>query len=450
MAVDFSLLPSEEPSQDVAPSRLFWTIAFFTMVLVGVFIALFFWPQGVSTRTYKFWACIALFPVGIPILIVLRRYAVYEGRKLEAALRNEAVQAFNGRVFSAASVPLVLMGAAHRFSADRKENAAEYVRSGSLTLKTQELIAKTGDPVKARWLTVPGMQVKAGSREDDRRRSRHVTAWLFGELLDELAPYIRALPSRVPLTIGLAASNGFTAEENKRLWQECWFARELRPADFAPEAQPPANLMMLDAWLDETLGNNHLHAMLLVTVQLNPLLAGTPPAGTTEAGSSLLLVPASVATQYQIPRVADLHRPVQGLLDQPGDALSNAARWAGVEPEKIANSLQSGLDAAATGVLREAAMKLSFIARSTNLDQTVGCAGIAAPWLALSCAASLLTDETNEQIVILGHGNEVHCAVIKQPIDGTNPRNRRTDVRTAFGHATSNLVEYGNHERSHD
>jgi hypothetical protein len=113
-----------------------------------------------------------------------------------------------------------------------------------------------------------------------------------------------------------------------------------------------------------------------------------------------------------------------------------------VEPAKIANSWQSGLDAAATGALREAAMKLSLTARTTNLDQTVGHAGIAAPWLALSCAASLLTDETNEQIVILGHGNEVHCAVIKQPIDGTDPRNPRTDVRTAFGHATSNLVEH--------
>jgi hypothetical protein len=436
MAVDFSLLPSEEPPQDVGPSRLFWTIAFFMMVLAGVFLLLFFWPQGVSTGTYKFWMCIVLFPVGIPVLIVLRRYGVYEGRKLDTALRNEAVQAFNDRVFSAASVPLVLVGAAHRFSSDHKENAADYIRSGSLTLKTQDPIAKTGNPVKARWLTVPDMQVKAGSREDDRRRSRQVTAWLFGELLDELAPHILALSSRVPLTISLYASNGFTAEENQRLWQECWFARALRHAEFAPEAQWPTNLMTLDAWLDETLANDRLRVMLLVTVQLHPLLAGTPPAGTSEAGSSLLLAPASLAQQYQIPRIADLHRPVQGLLDQPGGGLSNALRWAGVEPAQIVSSWQTGLDAAATGALREAAVKLNLTARATNLDQTVGHAGIAAPWLALSCAASLLTGETNEQIVVVGNENDVYCAVMKPPTDGKTPCDRPGDVRTASSHAT--------------
>jgi hypothetical protein len=435
MAVDFSLLPPEEPPPDVRPSRLFWTIAFFLMVLAGIFLVLIFWPQGVSTRTYKFWTCIVLFAVGIPVLIVLRRYGIYEGRKLDAALSNEAAQAFNARVFSAASIPLVLIGAAHRFSSDHKENAAEYIRSGSLTLKAQNSITKTGDTVQARWLTVPGMQVNQGSKEDDRRRSRQVTAWVFGELLDELAPHILALPSRVPLTIGLCASNGFAEEENQRFWQECWFARSLRPVEFVSKAELPTNLMALDRWLDETLANNRQRAMLLVTVQLHPLLAGTPPAGTTEAGSSLLLVPASLAQQYQIPRIAYLHRPVRGLLNQPGDALSNASRWAGVEPVQIVSGWQTGLDAAASGVLREAAVKLRLTARTTNLDQTVGYAGIAAPWLAVSCAASLLTDETNEQMVIHGQENDVHCAVMKRPTDDATPRDRLIDVRTAPGHA---------------
>jgi hypothetical protein len=400
------------------------------MVLAGVFLLLFFWPQGMPTRTYKFWACIVLFPVGIPAWIVLRRYSVYEGRKLDVAMSNEAVRAFNARVFGAASVPLVLLGAAHRFSSDPKENAAEHIRSGNLALKTQDPVAKTGDPVKARWLTIPGMPDKPGSLEDDRRRRRQVTAWLFGELLDELMSRIRALPSRVPLKICLSASNGLTPEENEHLWHECWFARALRPADFMRETQFPPNLMMLDAWLDGTLANAHLHAMLLITVQLHPLLARTPPSGATEAASSLLLVPSLLAEQYQMPRIADLHRPVQGLVDQPGDALSNASRWAGVEPAQIMSSWQTGLDAVATGSLREAAVKLNLTARTTDLDQTAGHAGIAAPWLALSCAASLLTGEISEQIIIFGRENDVHCAVMKRPTDGITPSDRGIDVRT--------------------
>jgi hypothetical protein len=355
------------------------------------------------------------------------------------ALRNEAVQAFNARVFNAASIPLVPVGATRRFSSEHKENAAEYIRSGSLTLKTQDPIAKTGDPVKARWLTVPGMQTKPGSREDDRRRCHQVTAWLFGELLDDLAPHILALPSRVSLTIALSVSNGLTAEENQRFWQECWYARALRPVDFAPETQSPVNLMMLDAWLDETLADDHLRAMLLVSVQLHPLLAGTPPAGTTEAGSSVLLMPASLAQQYQIPRVADLHRPEQGLLDQPSDALTNASRWAGLEPSQIVSSWQTGLDPSAIGSLREAAVQLSRTIRTTDLDQTAGHAGIAAPLLALSCAASLLSSEADEQMVVIGHEKNVDCAVLKRAIDSTTPGDSRSDVRTGSRDVTSIL-----------
>ncbi|MGE8454873.1 MAG: hypothetical protein ACN6OP_30550, partial [Pseudomonadales bacterium] len=93
MAVDFSLLPPEEAVSERPPSRLAWTVAFFLMVLVGVFAVLFFWPKDMPTHTWKFWASLVLFPVGIPVWIVLRRYSVYEGRKLDTALHNEAVQA---------------------------------------------------------------------------------------------------------------------------------------------------------------------------------------------------------------------------------------------------------------------------------------------------------------------------------------------------------------------
>jgi hypothetical protein len=258
-------------------------------------------------------------------------------------------------------------------------------------------------------------------------QGKHGDVIVFGDDIDH---YVYTPELKVPYRQSAGLEAGI----------EAVFALETH-AELVPQSVMVSEYNPLIAWerfkdeFNVAIADTTTYGTPYIYVQLNPLLAGTPPPGTTEAGSSLLLVPASLATQYQIPRVADLHRPVHGSLDQPSDALSNASRWAGVEPAKIANSLQSGLDAAATGALREAEMKLSLTARTTNLDQTVGHAGIAAPWLALSCAASLQTDETEEQIVILGHENEVHCAVMKRPTGDTTQRDRRT-VPAASGHAT--------------
>lgn len=414
MAVDFSLLPPEEAVSERPPSRLAWTVAFFLMVLVGVFAVLFFWPKDMPTHTWNFWASLVLFPVGIPVWIVLRRYSVYESRKLDTALHNEAVQAFNESVFRAASIPLSVIAAAHRFSADREQNATEAVRQGSVALRTQAPIARDGEPVKARWLVVPGMKVTSGTMEDDRNRRRHVMTWLFGELLDQLSSRIQALPVRVPLRVRICTSNGLTHEENEALWQACWHARSLRKAELVPATESPADLMMIDSWLDEILGGEKLHVMLIVAAQLHPLLAGTPPPGTAEAGTALLLAPETLAFKHGMQRIAHLHRPVQALLDLPGDALCHAMQWAGVPAQQIAGGWQTGLDATQTGVLREPSKQLGLTARPTDLDQTVGYAGAAAPWLAAACAASSLSGSSDAQIVLAGQETHLHCAILKR------------------------------------
>lgn len=421
MAVDFKLLPTNVASPNNAPSRFVWIVAFFVMFLVGVFLALLFWPKELPTQTWKFWTCLLLFPLGIPALVVLRRYSAYEGHKLDAALSNEAVQEFNTRVFGAASIPLVLIGAAHRFSSDGKENTTDGIRKGSVVLKTQDPIAQNGEPVKARWFVIPDMRTTPGSSGDDRNRRQLVTAWIFDELRDELLPRIQVLPDHIPLTICLSTSNGFTSEENEDLWRERWYAGSLRTADIAAATDMPVDLMMLDSWMDQILCNANLRATLFVAVQLHPLLAGTPPPGTSEAGAAVLLLPESLAGQHKTARVATLHRPVRGPLDQPVDALSHALRWANVEPSCITHGWRTGLDATRAGALREPAMKLGLSAHTTDLDTTVGHAGIAAPWLALACATSSLDAKTSAQIVFVGQDDQVDCAVLKSANDDIVP-----------------------------
>lgn len=413
MAVDFSLLPQEETHQDEAPSRFVWTIAFFLMVLAGVFAVLLLWPKDVPTQTWKFWMTLTLFPVGIPTWIVLRRYSVYEGRKLDTEMHNEAVREFNTRVLETASLPLAVLGAAHRISSDLRENAPEHIAEGAVTLKAENPIAKHGDVVKARWIRVPGMQSTPGGKQDDLRRRHCVTKWLFDQLLDDLSPCLQGLPARLPLTVYLSIDNGFTPKQNEALWLACWNEKTSRSAAVTHPTTSPADLMILDRWMDTVIGDEDMHATLIVAIQLNPLLAETPSPGTAEAGVALVLAPDTLANQYSISRQRDLHRPVRGAADPSTHALKHAMQWANAIATRITTAWQTGLDAMHAGALREPAKKLALDLRVTDLDQTVGHAGVAAPWLALACAASAPCGDSTAQFVFVGEKSIVDCAVLK-------------------------------------
>lgn len=412
MAVDFSLLPQEDTQHVEAPSRFLWAIAFFLMLLAGGFAVLLLWPKDIPTQTSKFWITLTLFPVGIPTWIVLRRYSVHEGRKLDIALRNEALRAFNDRVFEAASIPLAILGAAHRISSDPRVNAPERIKEGSVTLNAQDPIAKYGDVVTGRWITVPGTQNTAGGEEIDLRRRHHVTTWLFNQLLDDLLPTLEAIPSRVPLSVHLSIANGFAPEANEALWLDCWDKRTTRSIEIIQSTTLPSDLIMLDQWMDAIIGNEDIHTTLIVTIQLNPLLAATPSDGTAEAGVAVLLAPDALASRYSLARQCNLHRPVRGTVDQPGESLSHALQWANTTGDRVTTAWQTGLDAAQAGSLGLPARKLALNPRITNLDQTVGNTGRAAPWLALACAASTPRGELDKQIIFSGQGTKVDCAVL--------------------------------------
>ena len=92
MALDFNDLPLEQPVPDQPPSRLFWTIVFFVLVLAGVFAVLLLWPSDEPTHTPWFWTCITVFPLGIASLLVSRPFSAYEGTRLEIQSWNAACE----------------------------------------------------------------------------------------------------------------------------------------------------------------------------------------------------------------------------------------------------------------------------------------------------------------------------------------------------------------------
>ena len=429
MAVDFSLLPTEEAVADDPPSQLLWTIVFFALVLAGAFVVLLLWPKSLPTHTGQFWITLVAFPVGAATLVVLRRYSVYEGRKLDAILTNEACHSYNERVFDAARIPLALVSAAYRFSADPVQNRIDAIRAGSLKLETQDPIARDGEPVKARWLAVPGVKVAPGLKEDDRNRQRQVTKWLFNELLDDLTSSLQTLPLHIDLRVHLTFSGGLTREENEALWQECWGERQFRRVSFSEAAAGPVDLNSLDVWLDQLIETPSKEGRLIVAIQLHPLLSGSPPAGAAEAGVALLLIPDALASQLNVVHTAKLHRPVRAPYVRSNDALSHALKWANLTAADIPGGWQTGLDATQAGMLRASAVQSGPTVHPTKLDQTVGDVGATAPWLAVACAAESLSADIQSQIVFAGQTENLDCTVLRWTSDVAKQPGRTAELR---------------------
>lgn len=416
MAVDFSQLPTENAEVVTRPSRTLWIIVFLATASVLALVILRFWPAQSPTNTIKFWVTLIVFPLGIPLFVVLRRYSYFEGRNLDAEMQREAAHEYNEKVFAAASRPLRILGSAFRFSAERRENASSAVRSGTVNLVTRDPIASDSDPVKARWFEVP--EIELDSEMDDRARQVAVTRWLYSELLADLAKAIRVLPSRSAIEVSLWLSGELDREAYVALWQECWAEQRLPSSMLIANEEPSSGIDIMDGWLDRAIAGEATRVTRLVaSVQLHPVISSSPPTGTSEAGAALLLAPDALVRRHDLIACARLHRPVRGDVDAPKAMLANALKWADVTAEKIPSGWKTGLSVDQSSKLHQTARQLGVEATPTDIDQTIGYAGVASPWLALACAVDALSEQASSQIIVTAEQRTMLSAVVRRDDD---------------------------------
>ncbi|MBN3722700.1 hypothetical protein [Burkholderia sp. Ac-20379] len=399
MPVDFDKLPPEESVPDKPPSRFVWTIVFLVIVLAGIFAVLLLWPKGEPTQSVWFWICVTVYPVGVAAFVVLRRYSVFESRRLDAISWNEAREKYVNGVFEDVSRPLVLIAATYRFASDAKDDAFDKLLDGSIKLEPRTPPRPDAPPVNARWFEESVADEEGTRFQSDNERQRHVRGWLFGALIDDVADVIRALPSELKLAIQLVLPGIANPDEARRSWDRQW-ARVNLPSFKAEVLPEPPDLMAFDAWLDRINQQRDLEARLLVFIQLNPVLQALPPDGSAEAGVALLVVPEPVQRRFKIDAMARLHRP-NGTDDcSVDDGLARALRWGRAEPSAVGRIWQCALDSAATNAATAAMVKSGVGSKSTNIDYTVGHAGEVSPWLGVACAARAVAQEDTSQLVV--------------------------------------------------
>jgi hypothetical protein len=411
MAVNFSLLPPEEPEPDQPPSRLVWTIVFFVLLLASAAAVIMLWAKDMPTRGWQFWTCLVVLPASLASFVVSRRFSAYEALKLDVAATNETSREFNDRVFTAARNPLSLLACAFRFSADDKENNIDSV-SKTLKLNSRDAIASGGEPVKARWLLVANVVLKPGEERDDVRRHKEICRWLYAKLLQEVSEAIRALPPRIELTVQFATSILLSDLERDSLWKDCWADSGLRRRMKIEATKAIVDLNTLDVWLDENIKAPVPQARLIVAVQLNPLLSDSPSAGGAEAGVVLLLMPMELVRRHNLVVPISLYRPVRAAYGASSDALVPALKWAHTHASDITDGWQTGFSAEQWGEVCSQDALLGPTRNVIKIDLSIGYAGVAAPWLAIGCAAKSLSDEAPKQVVFSGSKSTFDCAVL--------------------------------------
>ena len=398
MPIDFDKLPPEKPVLDRPPSRLVWTIVFFVIVLAGIFAVLLLWPKREPTDSLWFWICVTVYPVGVATFVVLRRYSVFEGRRLDAIAWNEAREKYLNRVFADASHPLALVAAAYRFTSDAKDDGFDKLLGGSIKLEPRIALKQDAPPVNARWFDQPETDEDGNRFNCDDERRRHVREWVFGALISDVAGAIRALPSELKLALQLVLPGVANLDEALASWDKQWAKSDLQPLKVEVLPDPP-DLMALDAWLDRINQTRDQEARLLVFVRLNPVLQALPPDGSAEAGVALLVVPEPMQRKFKIDSIARLHRPNDTDNCSADVALARALRWGRTEPSAVSRIWQCALDPAATNAVTAAVVKAGIAAKVANIDYMVGHAGEVASWLGAACAAKAVDRDGTPQLL---------------------------------------------------
>ncbi|HDR9797996.1 TPA: hypothetical protein QDC59_001561 [Burkholderia cenocepacia] len=398
MPVDFDKLPPEEPVPDRPPSRFVWTIVFFVIVLACTFAVLLLWPKSEPTQSFWFWICITVYPVGIAAFVVLRRYSVFEGRRLDAIAWNDAREKYLNRVFEDASQPLVLVAAAYRFASDAKDDALDKLLDGSIKLEPR-IALKHDAPVNARWFDQPNTDEDGNRFNSDDERQRHVREWVFGELIGDVADAIRALPSELKVAIQLVLPDVANPGEALASWDRQWMKSKLQLHKVEVLPEPP-DLMALDAWLDRINQKRDQQARLLIFVRLNSVLQALPPDGSAEAGVALLVMPEPTQHRFKTDSIARLHRPNDTNGCPVDIALARALRWGRMEPSAVSRIWQCALDPAVKNAVTAAVVKAGITGTTTNIDYIVGHAGEVASWLGIACAAKAIARDGTPQLLV--------------------------------------------------
>lgn len=220
-----------------------------------------------------------------------------------------------------------------------------------------------------------------------------VVSRLFSEVIADLP--VGQFPENASLAVILDISSSLSFPAVREIWQEAWQESGLTCAVEYLDSNGPG---VVSHWLDHRIKDEVM--LLIVGLQIDPVASSN----TAEAAVALLL--GNRLTQEALEPLALLHRPDASPPGELIEGMNMAAYNVPLKGNIVKNSWLAGLtgEQHAEVIACQNAHPAQSVADDSviSLDRSMGCAGAAAPWLAIAAATEIARQTQLPQMVICG------------------------------------------------
>ncbi|MDF7680465.1 hypothetical protein PT300_07615 [Enterobacteriaceae bacterium ESL0689] len=374
------------------PSAFRWLIAIMLIAVSGGILALYLWPEKMSTHSAWFWFCLVAIPLSAGLACFAFRLRTYENERDRVSYWNHLHQEQHDIQVTRGQRPAGVLGKAYITPIACHKLASALINHGS------QLQSTCFAPFQ-HALTTARLEPSTSqfSKENySTRLTRYIT-----RLLRMLEPDLSMLPVD-RLSVRLRHDGSLDNAQITRIWQAIFPASY--PVDSFVAEQEDDGMMWLDAWLDRN------EAALMLSVEINLFME--PRDYQSESISALLLASSSWLAQHEVKPEAVIHRPV--IATEDACTLEDMLRWGKLSADEAHTLWRWQVDKQAMTRLIQQSERLGFSPGQDEgyiTDDLFGHPGAALGNIALLCACEhaitsgkpqwvMMTDKTTHQAIV--------------------------------------------------
>lgn len=376
------------------PNALRWFVIIILITLLGILLALYIWPDTMTTHSAWFWFCILAIPLSCGLICYAFRLRAYENERDRVNYWNRLHQEQREIQVIKGQRSAGLLGKA-------------YITPIACN-KLVSALMNYGSPLQSAYFThlqrtlttarLGPLEIHLSEQSYSPRLADYIST-----LIRMLEPDLSRLPID-SLSVRLRHDGALDNAQITRVWQT------LFPASYAVNEliveAGGDGMMWLDAWLDRR------EAMIMLSVEIN--LFTEPRDYQSESVSAILLASPEWLAQRDIVPEAVIHRPVVATEDI--SSLEDTLRWGKLSADEEYIFWRGQIETDALTTLIQQAEKMGYLAGQSEsyiLEDLFGKPGAATGNIALLCACEHAITSGKPQWVMIAD-KTMHQAIVRQ------------------------------------
>ncbi|MEE9652784.1 hypothetical protein V4836_01130 [Kluyvera ascorbata] len=391
MPIELKKIPEKIPLP-FAPSVFRWLVAAVLIIILGVILVLYLWPEGTSTHSTWFWFCILALPLSVGLGCYAFRLRAYENERDRVNYWNRLHQEQHDIQMAKGQRPAGVLGKAYITPIACNKLASALINHGSQLQSTYFVHSQQA-------LTTARLEPTTSHFSKESYSAR--LAGYITQLLRMLEPDLSVLPVD-RLSVRLRHDGSLDNAQITQVWQAIFPASY--PVDSLVVEQEGDGMMWLDAWLDQN------EVALTLSVEIN--LFVEPRDYQSESISALLLASPAWLAQHDVKPETVIHRPV--IATEDTCSLEDMLCWGKLSADEAHTLWRWRVDKEALTRLIQQSEKLGYSPGQDEdymPDYLFGNPGAALGNIALLCACEyamtsakpqwvMMTDKTTHQVIV--------------------------------------------------